>query len=255
MRVLAAASPNRNSPTLADFGHDTVVDHHHQGADGLRVPDAGHAAGDLGGAPHHRPHAAAVGTEPGRQVRAAADADGRHQARPDGGHRPARRGQAAVHDRAGDLDDPGVPQLRGDPVGPRGLDRRPLDAAAAHRPAGRGAADPGDELDGRVRDRAVGLLGQLAVLAARRAPVVGAGDQLRDRDGPVVRAGVPVRELAVDLADRGRAGERILVPPVRRHPARAFVVRDLAAAVVPDLHHHDGRRDEPAAVRPARGRG
>ena len=23
MRVLAAASPNRNSPTLADFGHDT----------------------------------------------------------------------------------------------------------------------------------------------------------------------------------------------------------------------------------------
>ena len=33
------------------------------------------------------------------------------------------------------------------------------------------------------------------------------------------------------------------------------LVRGAAAAVVPDLPDHDGRRDQPAAVRPARGRG
>ena len=49
-----------------------------------------------------------------------------------------------------------------------------------------------------------GWSAQSPVLPARRAPVVGAGDQLRDRDGPVVRAGLPVRGLAVHLADRRR---------------------------------------------------
>ena len=68
-----------------------------------------------------------------------------------------------------------------------------------------------------------------------------AGDQLRDRDGAGLRGRVPVRGLAVHRRDR-------------QCPA-ARVVRVAAADLVRDLPGHDGRRDQPAAVRPARGRG
>ena len=39
-----------------------------------------------------------------------------------------------------------------------------------------------------------------------RAPLQRPGDQLRGRDGPRPGRGLPVRRLAVDLGDRGRAG-------------------------------------------------
>ena len=135
---------------------------------------------------------------------------------------------------------PGADQLRDHPGRPRGVDLRGADAAAAHRLSRRGAAGPGDELDRRLRHRAGRLVVGVAVLAARRPAVLRPGDQLRDRDGPVLRRGLPVRGHAVDHRHRQRAGARL--------------VRVGAAPVVPDLRAHHGRGDQPAAVRPARGR-
>ena len=51
-----------------------------------------------------------------------------------------------------------------------------------------------------------GWSSDVAVLAARRPALVRPGDQLRDRDGPVVRRGLPVRGHAVDHRHRHRAG-------------------------------------------------
>ena len=67
-----------------------------------------------------------------------------------------------------------------------------------------GAARAGDELDRRLRHRAGRLGVARAVLDARRAALHRAGDQLRDRDGPVVRRGLPRRRLAVHHRDRQR---------------------------------------------------
>ena len=102
-------------------------------------------------------------------------------------------------------------QLRDDPVGPRGVDLPSPHPAAARRHAGRGAAGARDEFDRRVRDRAGRLGLGVAVLAARRAALRRAGDQLRDRDGAGVRGRVPVRGLAVHHRDRQRPAARVVL--------------------------------------------
>ena len=154
---------------------------------------------------------------------------------------PTGRGQAGVHRRAGDIGGDRLHQLLGHPVGPGSLDLPPPHPAAARRPAGGGAAHPGDELDRRVRDRAGRLVLGVALFAARGAAFRGAGNQLRDRDGPGLRGRVPLRGLAVYHRHRQCAAARM--------------VRVAAAGLVRDLPGHHGRRDQPAAVRPARGRG
>ncbi len=120
-----------------------------------------------------------------------------HQAAAQRGHRPPARGQAAVLAGAGDLGDPRVRHLRDHPVRPRSVDlrlRTPLQLTDLPVAV---LLVLVDELDGRLRDRAGGLVLGVAVLAARRAALVCAGGQLRDRDGAVLRRGVPVRGIAV----------------------------------------------------------
>ena len=98
-----------------------------------------------------------------------------------------------------------------------------------------------------------GWASESPVPAARRAALVGPGDQLRDRDGAGLRPGLPVLRLAVHHRHRDRAGARHRAPLVRSRTALPVVVRGAAVAVFRDLPDHHGRRDQPAAVRPARG--
>jgi hypothetical protein len=72
-------------------------------------------------------------------------------------------------------------------------------------------------------------------------PLLGADDLLRGGDGALLRRRLPVRRVDVHLADR-RGADPVLV-------------RDPAVPLVRDLRDLDGGRDEPGAVRPARGRG
>ena len=142
------------------------------------------------------------------------------------------------------------------PVGPVGVDLRPPHAAAAREPAGRRAARARDELDGRLRDRAGRLVVHLALLAARRPAVVGPGDQLRDRDGPVVRARsscTPGRCRPSQIVAAQAHGAPFHLFGATLHYPSWFAV--LLLPVVRDLRDHDGRRDQPAALRPAGGRG
>ena len=107
-------------------------------------------------------------------------------------------------------------------------------------PVGR-AVHPGDQLDRHLRHRARRLVVGLDVLPARRSAQLGADDLLRGGHGPLAGRGLPVRRLAVDLGDRRRAG--------------AALVRGDPDPVLRDLHDLDGRRDQPRALRPPRGRG
>ena len=106
---------------------------------------------------------------------------------------------------------------------------------------GRRALRAGGHVDRRVRNRVGGLGIRLHLSPARRAALECAGDLLRDRHGAVLRRGLPLLGHHVDLGDRRQAAG-----PLVRLPA---------AAVVPDLRHLDGRRNQPGAVRSARGRG
>src|SRR5215475_2627180 len=93
----------------------------------------------------------------------------------------------------------------------------------------------------------------VTVLAAWGAALVGPGGQLRDRDEPVLRRGVPVLRLAVHLGDRERAGSWQRVSRRGDNPALPIVVRGAAVPLVHHLPDHDGGGDQPAALRPARG--
>ena len=236
------------SPMVADdlspsSAHDPWWVVAHQGAADLRLPGGAHAVHHLVGAPGRGPDAAPHRPQRARPVRPAAVARRRRQAGAQGGHHPEGRRQGGLRPRADHRGDPGLHGLRGDPVRPRGVDlvQRRRHAAAAHRPAGRGALHPRGRLDRHLRHRARRLVARLDVLAARRPALERADDLLRGRDGPRARRGLPVRRLDVDLGDR-------------RGPGRPLVRPD-PAAVVRDLRDLDGRRDQPRAVRPARGRG
>ena len=107
--------------------------------------------------------------------------------------------QDGVHPRAADRGDTRLHQFRDHPVRAGGLDLRRADAAAVDRPSRGGAARARHELDRRLRHRARGLVVRIALPAARRPALLGSGDQLRDRDGPVLRGRLPLRRIAFHL--------------------------------------------------------
>ena len=109
---------------------------------------------DLARAQGRGPDAAAPRPEPGRPDRAAAEPRRRPQAGLQGRHHAGDGRQDGLLPRAGDLRDPGLRRLLGDPVRPDGVDLRPPDGAAADRPAGRRARRAGLQLDRRLRHRA-----------------------------------------------------------------------------------------------------
>ena len=253
----AGLAVRRSGPDAGRLRARHVVADPHQGAGDLRLPAAGHAVRDLGRAPGHRPDAAAARPEPGRAVRPAAAAAGRRSSwRSRRTSSPRGVDKAGLRHRPGDLGDPGVHQLRDHPVRARwsrsSAMQTPLQLTDL--PVAR-AAGPRDELDGRLRHRA----GRLVVAArpTRCSAALRSSAQVISYEiamGLSFVAGLPVRRVAVDLARSCRAGARNRVPLfgvgcTTRPGSRA------AAAVVPDLPDHDGRRDQPAAVRPARGRG
>ncbi len=214
-----------------------------QGRADLRAAGGADAVQHLVRASRGGPDAAPHRPQRQRPVRSAAEPRRRREARAQGRHHPHGRRQGGVPRRPGDRDDPGLRHLLGDPVRPGGdgpVQRHP-DAAAADRHAGRRAVRDGDRLDRHLRHRARRLVQRLDVLPARRPPLERADDLLRGLDGPGPRGGVPLRRLDVDQPDRRRPGH--------------LVVRPDPGAVVRDLHDLDGRRDQPRAVRPPRGRG
>ena len=192
---------------------------------------------DRGRAQAARPLPAPLRPEPGRAVRAACSRwptslklVGKEA------FRPRRGGAAAVGARAGagrllgghDDRDPAVRRRpgRGRPLRDRRLDRHPLllrlRLVRLLRPA--------------ARRLGVGLEVQLP----RRDALGGAADLLRDLDGPgAARRGDDGRLAVAGLDRRGAGRDLVHRPAVRR---------------LPDLHGRRLRRDQPGAVRPARGR-
>ena len=153
--------------------------------------------------------------------------------------RPGR--QARLHPRAAHRRDDGVRLLRDHPARRHGVDVRPRDAAAGHRRAGRRPARARRRRRRRLRHHPRRLELRLDLPAARRAALDRAGHLLRDRHGPLARRDLPLQRVDVDVADRVGA-ELPLV-----HPAGVLLLRR--------LRRHHGRRDEPSALRPRRGRG
>ena len=202
-----------------------------------------HAVQHLVRASRGRAHAAPHRPQRARPVRPAAEPRRRRQARAQGGHRRQGGRQGRLRRGADPGHHPGVPRLGRHPDRPRGHHpvHRHRHAAAAHRPAGGRALHPRRHLDRHLRHRARRLVVRLDLRPPGRHALERADDLLRGRDGAVVRLGVHVRRVDVDVGDRrGPVGHLVL-------PAAVPVVRH--------LRHRDGRRDEPRAVRPARGRG
>ena len=214
-----------------------------QGRADLRGPGAADALQHLVGAPRGGPDAAPHRPQRARPLRPAAVPGRRREAGAQGGHHPEGRRQGRLRPGAGDRGRPGVRGVLGHPVRPGGdhpVHRHP-DPAAAHRHARGRAVRAGHRVDRHLRHRARRLVQRVDVLPARRPALQRADDLLRGRHGARPRGGLPLRRLDVDLADRRRAGR----PVVRPDPA----------AVLRHLHHLDGGRDQPGAVRPPRGRG
>ena len=195
------------------------------------------------GAAGRRPDAAAHRPQPGRAVRPAAEPRRRHQAGAQGRHHPEGRRQGrSSSSRRSSRRSPAFLAFAVIPFGPRSSIFGAPHRAAAHRPAGRGALHPRDRLGRHLRHRARRLVERLDVPAARRPALVGPDDLLRGRDGPVVRRRLPLRRLDVDVARSSP-----------RRPTAGTPSCSLPSFVIyVDL---DGRRDQPRAVRPARGRG
>ncbi|CAA9238572.1 MAG: NADH-ubiquinone oxidoreductase chain H, partial [uncultured Actinomycetospora sp.] len=222
---------DRRRPVLADAD---------QGRHRLRRADGRHAVHDLVRAPGRGPHAAAPGTELERAVRPAPVAGRRAQARVQGGHPPGPRRQGGVLHRPGAVGGAGVRGLVGDPARTRGVHLRRAHRPAAHRPARRRPGRSGLLVDRRLRHRARRLGVGLAVPAARQPAQRRPGHLLRAGAGPVDHRGGALRGLAVHRRHRRRAADRLV------HLAAAGELRDLRGV--------DGRRDQPRAVRPPRGR-
>src|SRR6185295_15625768 len=182
---------------------------------------------------------------PGRPEGPAAAAGGRRQADVQGGAAAARGRRAALRAGADHLGDGRVRRVRRRAVRRRDDPARAAEgtaAAAGGRRQRRGPGDLRDRLDGRLRDRARRLELEQQVLAARRAALVGADDQLRAVLRHGARRGAADRQLAVAHRHRPAAGRRL----VRRDPA---VVHLPAADRVPGVPDRRHRRDQPRAVR------
>ncbi len=115
------------------------------------------------------------------------------------------------------------------------------DAAAGHRRPRRRPARARRRLGRRLRHHPRRLELGLDLPAPRWPALDRPGHQLRDRHGPLARRDLPLQRLDVDLGHRLGA-ELALV-----HPPGVLQLRR--------LRHHDGRRDQPSALRPRRGRG
>ena len=169
----------------------------------------------------HRP-------QPGRPVRAAAEPRRRHEAGAQGGHHPdgRRQGRSTSSPRSSPRS-PAFLALRGHPVRARGrrssAHETPLQLTDSRSRCSTSSPSPsigiyGIVLAGWASGSTYPLLGGLRSTRA--------DDLLRDRDGPVVRRGVPLRRHDVDLGDRRRrssrpAGTSLLLLPVVRHLRRS----------------------------------
>ena len=208
--------------------------HHHQPRHGdVRVPDVDGAQGD-------GTHAAPLRPEPCRPVRVAAADRRPDQADPQGGVRAVERDPDPVHRGADRRHVHRARRVRGDSVRPRLDDQRLARERRGRERADRAAPDLRVRLDRRLR------------LHGRR---LGVGVEVLDpRLDAHLRAARVVRGVA--RAQRARRRDPRPVALARRHrapPGRVPAVRGAAVRRHGDLLHRGHRRDEPRAVRPARG--
>ena len=197
------------------------------------------------GAQGRRLDAAAHRPQPARPLGHAPVARRRHEADAEGRRRRQARGQGGLRPRADRRGHPGLHGDRGDPLRPgrqRGLDLRPPHHDAAHRPADRDALHPGHRLGRHLRHRAGGLVLRLDVSAARRSALLRADDL-------ATRSRWACRFAAVFLYSGSMSTSTIVERAARP------LVRRPAAGLLHHLHHHDGRRDQPRALRHAGVRG
>ena len=185
-----------------------------------------------------------IGPNVPRTVRPAAVPGRRRQAGAEGGHRPEGGRQGRLHPGPGAGGDPGVRGVRGDPVRPGG--RR-----AVHRL----------QTPLQLTDLPVGVLFILAVAVGRRLRhrarrLVVAARRTPCSAACARRAQMISYEVAMGLALVAvflYAGSMSTSGIVAAQDDLWFGVHP--AAVVRHLHDLDGGRDQPGAVRPARGRG
>ena len=191
-----------------DGGADPVADDHRAPRADLRHLQHAGAVGRLhgvAGAEGVRLHPGPQRPEPGRLRRGAAAVRRRHQADVQGG--PAAEGgrRGPLRDRADHLHRHRVRRLLGRPVRHRDDAVRPArraDSAAGDRRQRRGAGGLRHRLDGRLRHRARRLGLEQQVLAARRAALGGADDQLRAVLRPGAGRGDHAGRIAVAARDR-----------------------------------------------------
>ena len=169
----------------------------------------------------------------------------RREAGAEGGHHPEGGRQGGLPARAGDRRRPGVRDLRGDPV----------------RPRGRRSRSPTRYTPLQLTDMPVAVLFVMAVASIGIYGIVlggwSSGSTYSLLGGLRSSAQMISYEVAMGLALVAvflYAGSMSTCAD-RRRPRSDLVVRPDPAAVVRDLHDLDGRRDQPRAVRPPRGRG
>ena len=238
-------SPQR-PPTLEDFGTDPFWLVAAQGRRGLRLPRGDDAVRDRASSARSSP-ACRAGSAPTGSARAASC-----RASPTASSwRSRKRSCPALADKPVYFLAPilaAIPAFLAFsviPFGPMVSIFGDADPAAADRPAGRRAHRLRLQLARRLRHRAVRLGVRLDLPAARRAALGRADDLVRDRDGAVARRGLPLRRHDVDLGASS---------PPSRNDAGGFIGLLLAVPSFLDLRDRGRRRDQPGAVRPARGR-
>ena len=152
------------------------------------------------------------GAHAGRPVRSAAAAGRHHQAGDEGGHAAEGRRSDPLRARADHLSGHRVHGVRGRAVRRRDdllRSARRAGPAAGRRRERRDPVGVRGHVDGRLRHRARRLELEQQVLAARRAPLVGADDQLRAVVRHGARGGARARRHDVDPRHRRRAVGRL----------------------------------------------
>src|SRR5881409_3139382 len=236
-----AGSPTHNS---ASRERRDLLPHQldRQDPRGLHGHHGRRGAAHAGGAPHLRVDAGPARPEPGRPAGFAATGGGRAEEPGQGGNAPRPSRQGPVHARAGDVLHPGAPDVRRDPVrhaAPHTLGRG---GDGRGEPAGGIPLHSGVRLARRVRHRAGRVVVEQQVLALGRPARERSDDLVRDRPGHEHGRGAAARgERDADGRDRDAVAVAV---HVERVPAVPGV-----------FHFYRGRvrRDESAAVRPARG--
>ncbi|CAA9577519.1 MAG: NADH-ubiquinone oxidoreductase chain H, partial [uncultured Thermomicrobiales bacterium] len=209
-----------------------------------------HGLHDLVRAEGPRPDAGPPRPDPHRAGRAPPADRRRDQAPGQGGPDPRRRRQAGLLLRAaGHLRDRDRLRRR-DPLRRHGRDLRPRRQPLRGGPQRRGALHPRLRLARGLRDHPRLLRLRQPLPPPRRAARRRPGHLLRDRARARPRRRLhPLRVAQPARHPRPAAGDP--EPRPDRHPE---LVHPLAADRLRDLHHRRRRRDQPRAVRPARGR-